>query len=71
MSPLSSHDEILTTADVAEITKVPVTTLKDWRHDRLGPRSFKLGRLVRYRRSDVDQWLAEQYATTGRSRPRF
>lgn len=64
---LSSADEILTAAEVSQITKVPLGTLKYWRHDRQGPRSFTLGeRVVRYRRSDVDAWLAERYTTTDR-----
>lgn len=67
-SPLTVDEEILTTEQVAELTTLPVGTLKAWRHYRQGPRSFKLGgRLVRYRRADVDAWLGEQYATTGRS----
>ena len=40
---LSSADEILTAAEVSQITKVPLGTLKYWRHDRQGPRSFILG----------------------------
>lgn len=33
--------------------------------------SFKLGdRVVRYRRSGVDAWLSEQYATTDRPAPK-
>lgn len=67
-SPLTVDEEILTTEQVAELTTLPVGTLKAWRHYRQGPRSFKLGgRLVRYRRADVDAWLGEQYATTGRT----
>ena len=69
-APLSLADEFLTSEDVARITKIPVGTLKAWRHYRTGPRSFKLGdRTVRYRRSDVDAWLDEQYASTDRPAP--
>ena len=67
---LSTHDEILTTAEVSAITKVPIKTLAGWRHLRQGPRSFKLGALTRYRRADVDAWLAAQYATTDRPTPK-
>lgn len=67
--PPSVEDEMLTTAEVSEATKVPIGTLKAWRQERQGPRSFKLGALVRYLRRDVDAWLAEQYATTGRAAP--
>ncbi|MDO5533205.1 MAG: helix-turn-helix domain-containing protein [Propionibacteriaceae bacterium] len=66
---LSTTDEILTAAEVAAITKIPLGTLRYWRHARTGPRSFKLGGLTRYRRADVDAWLAAQYETTDRPTP--
>lgn len=63
-------DEILTTAEVAALTKLPLGTLRYWRHlnvhaqphQHIGPRSFKLGpRRVAYKRSDVEAWIARQY----------
>ena len=64
---MSAYEELLTMADVAAFTKVPVGTLKKWRHastpDRpVGPRSFKLGGSVRYRRADVLAWVSDEYA---------
>lgn len=58
--------ELLTTAQVSEITSVPVATLRYWRNlnegKRKGPRSFRLeGGAVRYRRADVEAWLEAQY----------
>lgn len=52
----------LTPADVAQMTGVPVQTLYNWRSETLrgkpvGPRSFKMGRLVRYTEADVNEWL--------------
>ena len=51
--------ELLTTAQVSELTGVPVSTLKRWRgeHSELG--FVKLGRAVRYRLSDLRTWLDE------------
>lgn len=70
MKPPTTRDEILTTGDVSAITKVPIKTLAGWRHvGGVGPRSFKLGNLVRYTRSDVEAWLAEAYAATERRKP--
>lgn len=66
LAPASTADEILTTAEVAEITKIPTGTLRQWRHYRKGPRSFLLGGVPRYLRRDLDAWLAEQYAATER-----
>ncbi len=62
-TPLSTADDILTTAEVAAITRIAPGTLRAWRHYQRGegPRSFTLGGSVRYRRSDVDAWLAAQY----------
>ena len=70
-SPLTLAEEILTAAEVAALTKVPASTLRAWRHyGTEGPTSFKLGARVYYRRSDVDSWLAAQYAATASNRPR-
>lgn len=44
---------------VAEYTDIPAGTLEQWRHRGIGPRGFRLGRHVRYRRSEVERWLRE------------
>jgi excisionase family DNA binding protein len=63
-------DELLTIAEVAAIVRVPVATLRYWRHLGTGPRSFRVGRGVRYWRTDVTAWLEQQRsneaATPGR-----
>jgi DNA-binding transcriptional MerR regulator len=46
--------------EVADLIRVPVATLRYYRHLGCGPRSFKVGRTVRYWRSDVYHWLEEQ-----------
>lgn len=53
-------DEMLTLAEVAELLRVPVATLRYWRHLGSGPRSFRIGRFVRYWRSEVVAWLDRQ-----------
>ena len=57
MDPLP---ELLTTAEVASITRAPVASVRYWRFSGTGPRSFRLGRRVVYRRTEVEAWLAEQ-----------
>lgn len=53
---------VMTTTQVAEELNVPVATLRWWRHRGTGPKSFRLGaRKVAYLRSDVEQWLQQQY----------
>ena len=53
-------DEYLTEADVAELLKVSVGTLRRWRREGTGPPSLRLGRGVRYLRAEVDRWAKRQ-----------
>jgi len=53
-------DELLTITEVADFLRVPVATLRYWRHLGTGPRSFKIGRGVRYLHSEVARWFHEQ-----------
>ena len=55
--------EYLSTADVSELTGIPVGTLRYWRHRSRGegPVAFHLGRRVIYKRSDVEAWIAINY----------
>ncbi|MCT1985585.1 helix-turn-helix domain-containing protein [Dermacoccus abyssi] len=42
--------------------RIPVGTLRYWRHQGTGPKSFKLGaKRVAYMREDVEAWLQQQY----------
>jgi len=55
-------DDLLTTAEVALITRTPVSTVRYWRHVGVGPDSFRVGRRVVYRRQAVTDWLLQQEA---------
>ena len=59
--PTSPQPELLTLAEAADLLRTPVATLRYWRHLRTGPRSFRLGRRVLYRRSDVEQWVTDRH----------
>jgi excisionase family DNA binding protein len=50
----------MTERELARMLKVSPRTLRAWRVEGTGPRWLKIGRGVRYRRRDVEQWLAEQ-----------
>jgi predicted DNA-binding transcriptional regulator AlpA len=52
-------EPLLTEAQVSEILGRGVPTLQKDRVAGTGPRFVKIGRLVRYRPSDVQTWLAE------------
>ncbi|MDO3315704.1 Helix-turn-helix domain [Mycobacteroides abscessus subsp. abscessus] len=58
--------EIIGVELAAAITGLPPATLRYYRHMGRGPASFKLGRRVVYRRSELERWLAEQEAATTR-----
>jgi predicted DNA-binding transcriptional regulator AlpA len=53
-------DQMLTLQETCAFLRVPEGTLRYWRHLGSGPRSFKIGRHVRYWRTDVLTWLAGQ-----------
>ncbi len=55
------HDpELFTITEAAELLRAPVATLRYWRHSNTGPRSFRLGRRVLYRRDDFKAWIDAQ-----------
>ena len=56
------NDRLLTIAEVSEMLRGPIATLRWWRHIGEGPRSFKIGRRVFYRESDVLAWIELQAA---------
>jgi predicted DNA-binding transcriptional regulator AlpA len=51
-------DKLLTEKDVAPILGVSVYTLQRWRVRRVGPRYVKLGRAIRYRMSDLLDFIS-------------
>jgi predicted DNA-binding transcriptional regulator AlpA len=54
----------LITAEVAELVRTPIETVRYWRHVGKGPKSFKVGRRVLYALEDVDAWIAQAKANT-------
>lgn len=51
-------DEPLWTVEqLADYLTVPKATLYNWRCQNKGPASIKVGKYLRYRRSEVEKWL--------------
>jgi predicted DNA-binding transcriptional regulator AlpA len=50
-------ETLLDERDVARWIRVSVATLRYWRGEGKGPRYRKVGQLVRYAPSDVQDWL--------------
>lgn len=61
------HGELLTVAEVAEMTRLSVGTLRYWRFAGSGgPQSIKLGRRLMYRRADVESGWKRRLSKPGR-----
>jgi excisionase family DNA binding protein len=46
----------LTVQELAEREGVPVSTVRQWNYKGSGPRFMRIGKFVRYRLGDVEQW---------------
>jgi excisionase family DNA binding protein len=62
---LASGGPLLTIDQAAEYLAIPKATLYTWRTRRagFGPRAVKIGGNLRYRRSDLDHWIAAHIET--------
>jgi hypothetical protein len=60
--PAESPEELWSIQDTAAFLRVPVGTLYQWRHRRIGPPAFKLGRHLRYDPAAVRAWVTGQAA---------
>jgi excisionase family DNA binding protein len=54
------RDALLTSEEVAVYLRVPRSTLYGWKYRGDGPRAIRVGRLLRYRSSEVERWLDAQ-----------
>ena len=68
----SSENRPLTDVEVAERLGVSRFTVRSWRLKGVGPRFLKMGRAVRYRSQDVDEYerqaLVETQVVSDRTR---
>ena len=61
-------EKLFTPQELAAYLDVPVSTLYDWRWRGEGPRGFRVGKRIRYRRSDVEQWIHQRLQESDPSR---
>lgn len=54
---LENRETLLTVSEVASWLGIAEATLRYWRHVNRGPLSLSVGSAVRYRASDVEDWL--------------
>ncbi|MBT3788618.1 MAG: helix-turn-helix domain-containing protein [Alphaproteobacteria bacterium] len=58
-----THESLLNEVQAAEILNISIRTLQAWRRLAAGPQFIRLSaRAIRYRHSDVDEWLKARTA---------
>jgi excisionase family DNA binding protein len=58
MSIFDDLPPILTTEQLAKLLQLPsVSTVYEWNKKLTGPRSYRVGRHLRYRKDEVLKWL--------------
>ncbi len=65
---MTSLDRLLTVQDLADYLDVPVATIYAWRYRRQGPQGFRVGKHLRFRRSDVERWIEDRISLTCHNR---
>lgn len=62
-STAAEHDTTHDETELAARFRISVKTVQKWRQTTHGPAFIKVGRLVRYRESDIQAWLDAQTRT--------
>jgi excisionase family DNA binding protein len=53
-------EDMISCEEAAALLGVAEATLLSWRNQKRGPAYFKVGHFVKYRRTDLGEWLAAQ-----------
>lgn len=61
---MTALSTLLTTQEAAELLRVKESTLEQWRWQGRGPQFVKVGRLVRYRYSDLEEYTSIRTLTS-------
>ena len=61
-------EPLISAQELAEYLDVPVATLYAWRYRRQGPPGLRVGRHLRYRRIDVNEWISGQLEDSSHDR---
>jgi hypothetical protein len=66
-SPQNSaeRDPLLTEVGAADLLSLSIRTLQAWRSKKIGPPFVRAGRAVRYRHSDLNEWVTGQTVRHG------
>ena len=55
-----SCDDFLSVGELAAWLGVPVRTIHAWRYAGTAPPAYKVGRHLRFRRAEIEAWLAHR-----------
>lgn len=66
MTSTDTQRSWLGTADAGNYVGVSSATMRRWRKEDLGPRSYMVGKDIRYDIADLDAWLEVQKLATAR-----
>jgi len=53
-------EPLISAQELAEYLHVPVATLYAWRYRRQGPPGLRVGKHLRYRRIDINEWIEQR-----------
>jgi excisionase family DNA binding protein len=69
--PTKAESPLLTEVEAADALRLSTRTLQAWRIKKVGPPFLRAGRAVRYRESDLTDWIeASIISTSGAARSR-
>lgn len=60
---MTEKEHPLNERQAAEYIGASVFALRSWRSSKKGPTFFRAGKLVRYRRGDLDAWIESRLVT--------
>ena len=60
MNEMLADERLMSPTDLAAYLGVPLQTVYGWRCRGGGPRGHRIGKHVRYRQADVEEWLASR-----------
>lgn len=58
MNGILVDERLVSPEELAAYLAVPVQTVYGWRSKGVGPRGLRVGKHVRFRKADIERWLA-------------
>ena len=63
---MANNTELIREREAARVLAVSYATLRRWRYLGRGPRFYRIGRCVRYRKEDVEHFVTNQVVNPNR-----